>query len=318
MQSSDNPTTKTHGTRAIEDQGHHTPPPLRWKVSNGAWGVLIFLWAAGSFIVLPRPTVPQILPLPTVDATLAEGREALEIRRANLGAKGQLSHDVRLVGELVRRVGKSTETNTSTRAPELFSLRREVNRLATRPETKRELLVLRALQGELFLQAVDGWNTKEQPPAELVELGGPFAAFARTSWGDDRGGLLVERNDLRLFFRVYWTGLVGLSENEAFAPTLNELRRYYRTNLLYPPVGSLDSMSMNAARGAYAQALGRVDPSYPGALTRGILELRQGRPDLALRLFDAHLARTPEGPWANIARNAKLAASRELGRSVAD
>jgi hypothetical protein len=203
---------------------------------------------------------------------------------------------------------------TEQQSPEsrLAALRQEADVLARQPEGTLELLSLRALQAELFLLAVAGWNTSQPAPNEVLELGGPFAGFAAISWADGQGGLVVSRDQLRLFYRVYWGRLTGLSADAAFEPSVDEARRYYRTVLVHPPDTSADQMSQDLARLNYVQALGEVDSSYPSLLAQALLSLRLGQPEKAHRLLTLHLGQHPEGSWTAIARNARLFAAQAI------
>lgn len=268
------------------------------------------LFTAATLVLLPRPTYPQILPLPIIDRSQSRQRESEELKTAAAVVDGSLERATRSVGEQVRRIGRLLATHE--RAPEarVSDLRDEARSLANEPHGREQLLSLRALQAELFVQAATRWNTNQPPSSEVIELAGPFAKFAKSSWSDGRGGLVVSRDDLRLFYRIYWGKLTSLSPLSGFAPSLHETRRYYRTLLLHPPIVSPDAMSRNIARLSYAKALGDLDPTYPALLTQGLLQLKMGQPKLAHQLLVLHLSEHPEGQWTSIARNARLFAER--------
>ncbi len=62
----------------------------------------------GTVIVVPRPTFPESLPLPTIDLEQMKTRETTERTRAMRAVDGSLSNRVRTIGEEVRRIGLKT------------------------------------------------------------------------------------------------------------------------------------------------------------------------------------------------------------------
>lgn len=285
--------------------------------------VLVALSVSGAMVVIPRPTYPQVLPLPSVDTAQIHSREREEIRRALSVADGSLDKETRAIGEQFRRLGRTLATENAVTGPRLDALHKDARTLLARkasplaPSGQDALLSLRALQGQLFLDSVAAFEATGELNDDLQELGGPFHTIAREAWLKD-GKMLLTHDELRLLFRVHWGKLTGLYEVEAFGPSLEELRRYYFTNLVHPPGASGDLMTQAANQIRFVRALGKVDSSYPASLAEGILQLRLGQPVLALENLQAHLVEHPDGEWTHLARNHLILASRQTDALAAE
>lgn len=267
----------------------------------------------GILVVVPRPTFPEALPLPQENISLEERRESEEKERARRAVDGSLSHDVRAVGELVRRIGLASTTGQLTNSMTSW-IRRDVSRLLEQDESEH-LLELRALQSELFLQAVARFTAHEDSEQDLRELGGDFFNLARHSWINSSGEIVLSENQLRVLYRVHWNRITGLSRHPKFRLNLNEMRRYYTAYLLHP-LGGSDAHSRLGSQLQIARALGKIDPAYPSALSQGILYLRLGDASKAEAALRAQLQAHPDGRWAHIAQShLRLAVSRARAMS---
>lgn len=288
----------------------------RWRLRNEVTLTLVALSITGAIVVIPRPTYPQILPLPYVDTQQIRARERAEIQRALSVADGSLDKEARAIGEQFRRLGRTLSLRNSIAGPELDSLRNDAQKLMLRKVKDNSssgaeaLLNLRALQGQLFLDAVLSWQQSGKVSDELRELGGPFHTIAQRSWVEE-GKMVLNQDELRLFFRIHWGKLTGLYGVEPFGPSLEELRRYYLSNLTHPPAADGDAMTQIVNQIAFVRALGKVESSYPALLAEGILQLRLGQSLQALQNLKAHLDEHPHGPWAHIARNHMILAARQ-------
>lgn len=278
---------------------------------------LVALSVSGAIVVVPRPTYPQVLPLPIVDTAQIRLREKEEVRRALSVADGSLDKEARAIGELFRRLGRTLADKHIVTGPKLDALRKDARDLLAReasssaPSGAEALLSLRALQGQLFLDAVAAFESTGKLNDDLLELGGPFHTIARESWLKD-GKILLNDDELRLFFRVHWGKLTGLYGVEPFGPSLEELRRYYFTNLIHPPGASGDTMTRAANQLGFVRALGNIESTYPAALAEGILQLQLGQPVQALESLNAHLAQHPDGEWTHLARSHFILATRQV------
>jgi hypothetical protein len=275
----------------------------------------IFLVVTGCLVVLPRPTHPGILPLPEVDQNAANKVEQQDRVRALRARDGHLSKDVRAVGELFRRAGLMMFDQHFVDDQLILSLRANAQTL-NRTGHAEELLDLRGLQAELFVDEIRRWEhqlsqtaSSASPSPDLQELGGSFAKIAPDAWIAEDGRLVLSTSELKLLFRAHWAEMTGLLKTPPFALSLNELRHYFRTLLLYPATNDRSAGGQALHRLASAQALSRLDPDYPTALAIGIFELQRGRPSVAAQSFESFIKSSPNGPWSNIARS-HLALSR--------
>lgn len=259
--------------------------------------VTIVLLAA--ILVVPRAGARVDLPLPDVDreAQLAE----LERLDGLAGrAKGHpLPYAVRAVGEQVRRIGAMSKPSVGAQ-DSIVELRRLVR--AARTEYGNDpLLVLRAVQTRLFIRAVDRWLSSRAADRELTELAGNFPEVAQSrGWVDD-ARLTVAREDLESAYLTRWTVLAGLADDSTFAPSLDDLRVYFRLRIGYPEIGSgrenLRELSDDIV------SLFKKDSEYPIWLARGVVDYHAHRYEDAAGAFRQHLTLHPSGPWTLRARN---------------
>ncbi len=253
-----------------------------------------------TLLVAPRPTRPRIVPLPlTNPGALAELAE-LDRARASRAKATLLPHDVRAVGELFRRVGLRMYEKKPYQA-----LTRELEAATKQAEAKHgaeSLLALRALQSELFLEAVRSSDLRAAPSVELRELGGDFATSAAREWMQD-DEIVLSDEELALLFRVRWGRLTGTFRARAYGPTLDEFRAYYGTYLEHAHARGGPPAEIAARQIAYVRALRAVDPSYPEAYALGALASMSGDFETARAAFARHLARHPGGAYSLAARN---------------
>lgn len=286
------------------------PQPKGLKQEVGRSLLLILLLAAaGTLVITPRPTSPQVLPLPDVDQSFKQEVETEQKTRAQRARGGYLSKEVRAVGEQVRRAGLMMFQTQSAQSQLMTSLQKDAHDLANTDKIE-ELLDLRALQAELFLFEVRAWEGQQQevgkvvePSRALQELGGGFARVAALPWFSDSRKIRLDDDELRLLFRVHWGTLTALGTEAPFNLSLEELRRYYQTLLRHPPASSMDVFTQSSLQLSFALALGKVDPDYPTALSAGILQIRMGQFEQARGSLESFLQENPRGPWFNIARN---------------
>jgi hypothetical protein len=270
-------------------------------------GALAILVAA---LVVPRSAEPHVVPVPDVDRREQDVRERLEIARARSAYTEPLPFEVRAVGERVRRYGMATARADSERAMhELVELRQSALSAQDR-HGDQPLLKLRAVQTELFREAIRRWEASGRVDEELIELSGDFIERARANGWIARGRLVMTHEERRVTFQVRWSRLAGLLEEHPFSPTLNEWRAYYRFLIEHPEVDRTRVADVESVVMSYVASLEQHDPSYPGLLARGVLRYRAGEYDVAVRLFRAYLDERPDGPRRTWARNHLLAAAR--------
>jgi hypothetical protein len=265
--------------------------------------VAVVMAAAAVWLALPRPVEPgPILPLPEVDRARARAERAADHERAERARTTTLPYEVRAVGELVRRYGRyearADDTGAERARQDAFELRQRAQaRFGPEP-----LRALRALQTELFAARVAKLGRLVADDRELSELAGNLPAHARRAgWAADDGTLRLPEEQLLTFYRVRWTRLVGAIQDDALGPSLAEFRAYYRALLQHPE--SLEPREQDERRLEYIHALGRRDPGFFSAFTRGVLLYRLGDPGAAAQAFTEHLRQHPDGPWSLRAKN---------------
>lgn len=275
-----------------------------WQLAVVAVGVAV----TSMVLVLPRAVVPREIPLPAVDreelTLAAKKREAL----ADSARREPLPLLVRAVGEAVRAFGEAESRGDvaayEARARDVVMRGAEARKaLGNGP-----LLVLRAVQTELFVRAATTWARTGVQEPDVQELGGAFVRRARRNeWLRGRR-LVISEEGLAHMFALRWTRLAGLSDTQPFIATLNDLRFYYRTLMQHPDARVNDAYAEAEAQGGYVTALEKVDPDYPAALASGIVAFRKGEFDDAAELLAAHLKDNPGGPWRLRAQNYWVAA----------
>jgi hypothetical protein len=282
-----------------------------WQLGLVAVAVaLCALWLA-----LPRPVEPTLLPLPEVDRRVLARERAEDRARAREAERVGLPFEARALGELVRRHGAAAAALDGAAARQARDDARSLIASVERRHGYETLRQLRALQSELFLQAVRTSVAFRRPDAkdrELEELGGNFVEKAkRSAWVDSSGDLLFREDELAMLFKLRWTELVGRLDRLELRPKLDEFRLYYRALLEHPEAAgnavSPSSHEQDERRLSYTAALGRIDGDFPLALAQGVLLYRLGRKDQARAAFSGHLAAHQDGPWALRARNYALA-----------
>jgi hypothetical protein len=188
--------------------------------------------------------------------------------------------------------------------PDAEALRKElvVRASAARKELGNDpLLALRAAQTALFEKAVSDFAASGRAGTDLTELGGTFGRSAEKHGWIRRGMVALDPGELRCLYLVRWTRLAGFVGTHPLSPTLNEWRLHFRAALRHGE--ARDPAQAAEARLAVVSALSKIDPDYPAALARGILERQRGNAVEAVRLLRQHLTTHPDGPWRLRAQN---------------
>lgn len=260
---------------------------------------VVAMAALSAFLVVPRPVTPAWVPPPRVDRLeqrLFQEREAQRAARARAG----LPLELRAVGEAFRQFGRVSSATDA--GPELAR-----NALLTRLEIARErhgderLLELRALQSELFVEAVLA-SPDSEPTSERVELGGSLFTMGQQQGWLEPGPGRAHPDELSTLFRVYWADVLRLRRHP-FAPTLNEWRAYYRFLLSQPNRNPATRGHDLQQQLGYVAALAREDLEYPSHFARGVLLYQLGSIPQAIEQFVSHLQRHPDGRWTLRAKN---------------
>ncbi|MFZ5895982.1 MAG: hypothetical protein ACOY0T_33305 [Myxococcota bacterium] len=274
-----------------------------WELGLLAVGIALL----GVWLGLPRPVEPRVVPLPEIDRRVIARARAFDDARAELARTSALSFEVRAVGEEVRRHGAAIVRGDLAGASQARDQARRLTRALKGRTSVEPLQMLRAVQTQLFLQAMGRFRKSGKPDRELEELGANFIEKARAAgWIAGDGTLLLDDEALRALYRVRWAELTGALENAALRPSLDEFRLYYRVLLEHPE--GLSPLDQDEHRLGYVNALSRLDGEFPGDLARGVLLYRLGRPQAAYLAFSAHAAAHGDGAWSLRVRNYALAA----------
>src|SRR4051812_30609276 len=219
-----------------------------------------------ALLVVPRRVDPVWVPPPVIDRVEQRlNAQAEQDRRAQ--ARAGLPLAVRSVGEAFRRFGAA-----SASAAEPTLQREQLRRLARaalEQSGQEGLLLLRALQTELFVAAMQARSDSEPTP-DRTSLGGSMFNLGRKRGWFAPSPTAASREELETLFRIHWAEALELY-SPPFAPTLNEWRVYYRFLLAQPIRSGPDRDQDLALQLGYVAALARHDLDYPAHLARGVL-----------------------------------------------
>jgi hypothetical protein len=224
--------------------------------------------------------------------------QAEEDRRAQ--ARAGLPLAVRSVGEAFRRFAAASFARRAEPTLQRDHLRR-MTQAALVQSGSDGLLLLRAVQTELFVAAMQARSDSEPTP-DRTSLGGSMFNLGRKRGWFAPSPTAASREELETLFRIYWADALELRA-PPFAPTLNEWRVYYRFLLAQPIRSGADRDQDLALQLGYVAALARHDLDYPAHLARGVLLFQRGAVAEAAAEFVVHLQQHPDGPWALRAKN---------------
>jgi hypothetical protein len=168
-------------------------------------------------------------------------------------------------------------------------------------------LRLRSVQVELFLAALDDFESTRQPSRDLDELGGNLIDKARKSGWLEGGRLVLTPVERAVFFKIRWSELTGLRKDAPFVPTLDDWRVYYGFLLRHPEGGGSPEEALQKKL-VYVGALSKRDSTYPAWFARGVLQYELGAYQEAAESFRAALAKDADGPYTLRAKNHLLSA----------
>jgi hypothetical protein len=255
--------------------------------------------ALSALLVVPRGVEPEWVPPPVIDRVEQRLYEVTERARRERVRAG-LSLELRSVGEAFRRFGRASFAADSVPDVAHAQLLR-LAQVALDQEGEESLLSLRALETELFVQAMLS-SSDSEPTSDRIELGGHFFAVGRRRGWFAPSPSAARPEELRTLFRVYWADALELRRHP-FAPTLNEWRVYYRFLLAQPSPAEAERDQDLQLKLGYVAALVRHDLEYPSHLARGVLLYQRGSPAEAAAEFTAHLQQHPDGAWTLRVKN---------------
>ena len=273
----------------------------------------------GAFM-LPRATVPEALPLPTVDVRAFDKVVAGDRALAAAVFAGSLAGELRALGTTIRDFHTLEARDASS--SELYEARRkmDVTFVVAQALGNSGLLKLRAAHIEEFIHAVDHFKKTGEENAELAAVGGSFVRrMRREGWCVGHTLALGDR-ELRAFYKQMWSTLLGLHNAPEFKLSLDEQRVIYAFYLTHAHAPEHLRATFAAARARAKSAeecaslnegermasdswridkvtrLEAIDPAYPAHFARGVLQFHRGRFGAAAEAFRAHLQGHPSGP----------------------
>lgn len=297
-------------------------------------GVLMFA------LTMPRATVPDAVPLPTVDARALETIMRADDERAARAKATRLPSDVLALGSAVRALQAVQQKDDPTDneqqgANAMLDDARRI--LAGRKDWQEDVLVLRAVQMSAFLEELARYEGTGTVSKDLEELGGGFVRRMNSSgWAEGRR-IVLDGPQRRAIFKTVWNAIAGVDMAPAFALALDEQRALYTLYLSRPYAGeqqlrtieaqrrdaTTSEQCMKAAanerraredwRADKIRRLGQIDPAYPTAYALGVVYYRGGHYDLSSDAFRAWIDAHPDGPLAARARNHLKAALSAYG-----
>ena len=266
-----------------------------------------------ALIVVPRPVLPDEIPLPRPDLGNLHRMLREEAQRVSATEREPLSFEARAVGEAFRQVGSATadgDDKAAARGQEVLGLR--LPGALSQPES---LLRLRAYQTQVFVRELAAYEATGRESQELREVGGDFirtaqeAGWIRVLHG--RPKLLADDTVRRILFRKRWNDTVKIQDS-AFRLSIDEERAFHAF-LFDHPVAHVPSSHRANLRmrcriaNEYllrrVTAYGKIDRAYPTDYARGILLLRLGRYQAALTPLVRFVESNPNGPYTLRARN---------------
>jgi hypothetical protein len=278
-------------------------------------------------LLAPRRSAPEEVPLPMADA-----REIARVARADHELAEQGRHEplpgaVRALGSALRQFHALEARDADAR--ELGGARRAVDSalIDALPGGTSDLVRLRAIQLEAFLDEVRGFVAKGEQSEELRALAGGFVRSMKTEGWCDGHTLAPAPPVLRVMFKEMWNAFLGLDSTRDLQPTLDERRILYAFYLSHPHPSKASRDAIAAARRgardadacrAIAEAeraaveswrleritrLAAIDPVYPADYARGVANFRRGDYRGAADAFRAWLGAHSEGPLTLRAQN---------------
>jgi hypothetical protein len=284
--------------------------------------VVIATAVLAALVAVPRPVMPDEIPLPPVDGKVLAALSARDNAWAREAERDRLSFDVRSLGEAIRAYGKAdADGEREVVSKALVEVRQRAQ--AALAGGTEPLMRLRAVQQKVFLDGIRGFEQTGQESVDLREVGGGLISMLRRSgWLRIVGGRRVVLPDplvREVMFRKRWNEITGL-DAPPFAASIEEQRLFYSFLLTHPVVapGIADQVVRCRNANLYllrkVEELGKVDPAYPADYARGVVLLRLGRAHDALLPLANFVDTHDTGPYVLRARNAL----REAQEQVAD
>lgn len=316
------------------------------NTAGGRWLALIPISAAvlAFLLMMPRPVVPEDIPMPQIDGKAFDATVRDDDARAAGARTKRLDGDVLAVGTALRTLNL-TLVKPGVLADDVATARlalREAAEALVRPDPKRgfdSLRTLRAVQLEAFLAEVSRFESSGKRTEELDALGGGFVDRLTAAGWIEGQHVVLDDAQRRVAFKLAWAATLSSEREPALQLSLDEQRVLYILYLAHPhaPEGErLSFAGMRAKadnvvdcqktvaketavvekwRADKIRRFGEIDPSYPTGYALGVSYYRAGRYDLSMEQFRNWVATHPDGPYSLRARNHLKAAFSAFGPS---
>jgi hypothetical protein len=309
---------------------------------SARWLAAIPLTAAAltMLLLMPRPTPPDEIPLPQIDAKALDAVRKDDMARAASARQTRLSGDVLAVGSALRAFNRAQVSNSTADDIGLAHTALEhafevvASDRATRVDSLRSL---RAVQLEGFLTEAERFEATGKSTEELELLSGPFLDHMALAGWVDHGKIVLNESARRAAYKLVWNTLVGADRLPELKLSLDENRALYTFYLTHPHASEaqrlsyanmrrtsatdgecnrvigLEKIDMEQWRIEKIRRFGEIDPTYPTAFALGVAYYREARYDLAVDAFRKWIEAHPDGPLSLRARNHLMASVAAFG-----
>jgi hypothetical protein len=319
------------------DEARQSSRTDKAKRNDGRWLALIPALAAALLfpLMMPRATVPRDIPVPYLDGDAL--RAVIRADRSRAATARDPAHrlptHILAVGSALRAFNLAQasattglavdERTTSSRVVMDDALRTALGR----PDATEDLVALRALQTDEFIEQVAAYEASGKESNELVEIAGAFVRHMHEAGWIDGQRIILDDAQRRVAYKLVWNAIVGVGQSPKFAPTLDEERALYTLYLEHPHPADIQRAALESERIAAAtpaeclratlnyqrasevwriekiRTFGSKDPSYPTSYALGVAFYRAGRLESSIDAFRDYLQHHPDGAFALRARN---------------
>ena len=263
-------------------------------------------------LAVPRATEPRRVPQPVINARLLDTEVATLSNLADQARVKTLPFSVRELGEAYRRLGRTQFQGTPTLSNAEVQAFRDLVTLTRRSAGDQPIIVLRALQCELLVSAMNQWDQAGKVSDDVIELGGDLVVLAEAQGWRNRDGLDAAAPERWALALKRWTSLAGLLHAQPFKMA----RELELTQLHFFYVHPNQNDDVFETRQRILKRYADLDTTFPFHYALGVLLAQNGRPQAAATFFDKQLQEHPNGPYALRARNHLLWASQLLGSVI--
>jgi hypothetical protein len=203
--------------------------------------------------MMPRATVPDAVPLPTVDErALAEVMRADDARAARAKAT-RLPSDVLSLGTAIRALQaaqlKGEPEDQAHDLQKAHALIDEARRMLAGRTDWEDVLTLRAVQMSAFLDELARFEKTGQTTTDLDELGGGFVVRMRSSGWMNGNRFVLDEAQRRAMFKTVWNTLAGVLPRPAAGGGHRLMRQYWQWQLCEKRCGGHGELGAQIAIG---------------------------------------------------------------------